>query len=144
MWHSLLQEIRQHITDFGFVESLQRAVRLLEPILALLQSLEQDKPLLSQCLPAWYSVYQHVQSQAQEHLQCFDSMRPVLRKRCVDKCYHPAMAAAFVLDPVYYKEDSTHSKYIPDDALIDKIDSTLGIDIWKDARKVENATAHPI
>ncbi len=134
----MLQEIRQHITDFSFVESLQRAVRLLEPILALLQSLEQDKPLLSQCLPAWYSVYQHVQSQAQENLHCFDSMRPVLRKRFLDKCYHPAMAAAFLVDPVYYKEDSTHTKYIPDDALIDRMDSTLGIDIWKDARNVVN------
>ncbi|DBA98678.1 TPA: hypothetical protein ACH3X1_014457 [Trebouxia sp. C0004] len=79
------QEIRQHKTDFSFVESLQRAVRLLEPILALLQGLEQDKPLLSQCLPAWYSVYQHVQSQAQENLHFFYSMRPVLHKRLVDR-----------------------------------------------------------
>jgi len=30
------------------------------------------------------------------------------------------MAAAFLVDPVYYTEDSTHTKYIPDDALIDK------------------------
>ncbi|DBB01594.1 TPA: hypothetical protein ACH3X1_000241 [Trebouxia sp. C0004] len=63
-------------------------------------------------------------------------MRPVLHKRFVDKCYHPAMAAAFLVDPVYYKQDSTHTKYIPDDKLIDKMDSTLGIDIWQDARKV--------
>ena len=131
-----LQEVWQHITDFSFVESLQSAVRMLEPILALLQSLEQDKPLLSQCLPAWYSVYQHLQSQAEANLQCYNDMRPVLRKRFVDKCYHPAMAAAFVVDPVYYKEDSAHTKFIPDDAFIEKMESTLGIDIWKDARKV--------
>ena len=69
-------------------------------------------------------------------------MKPVLRKRFLLKCYHPAMAAAFLLDPVYYKEDSTHTKYIPDDAIIDKMDSTLGIDIWKDARKVGSLIAY--
>ena len=114
---------------------------LLEPILALLQSLEQDKPLMSQCLPAWYSVYVHIQSRAEQDMVDFESIKPVLRKRFVDKCYHPAMAAAFLLDPVYYKKDSTSTKYIPDEALIDKLDRALGIDIWRDARKVNYKAA---
>ncbi|KAL0041335.1 hypothetical protein WJX77_012689 [Trebouxia sp. C0004] len=43
------QEIRQHKTDFSFVESLQRAVRLLEPILALLQGATIQQWLLIPC-----------------------------------------------------------------------------------------------
>ncbi|DBA81899.1 TPA: hypothetical protein ACH3X1_007613 [Trebouxia sp. C0004] len=83
----------------------ENAVKLLEPILALLQSLEADKPLLSQCLPAWYSIYQHVKYWCEEELQSFEDIMPVLRKRFLKKCYHPAMAAAFLMDPVFWEKD---------------------------------------
>lgn len=132
----MLQKVRDHITDITFVVSLENAVKLLEPILALLQSLEADRPLLSQCLPAWYSIYQHVKRWCEEEFHSFEDVMPVLRKRFKGKCYHPAMAAAFLMDPVFWKKDPSGEMYTPDKDMIDKMDACLEIDIWRDARKV--------
>ena len=44
--------------------------------------------------------------------------------------------AAYLFDPVYYKEDAAQGKYLPDQALIQKMERALGIDVWRDARKV--------
>ena len=130
------QKVRDHITDITFVVSLENAVKLLEPILALLQSLEADKPLLSQCLPAWYSICQHVKYWCEEELQCLEDVMPVMRNCFLKKCYHPAMAAAFLMDPVFWKKDPNGDMYTPDKQMIDKMDACLEIDVWKDARKV--------
>ena len=50
------------ITDMSFVADLEQALRLLEPILAILLSLEADRPLVSQCLPIWESLYKHIRN----------------------------------------------------------------------------------
>ncbi len=46
------------------------------------------------------------------------------------------MAAAFLMDPVFWKKDPSGDMYTPDKEMIDKMDACLEIDIWKDARKV--------
>ena len=72
----------------------------------------------------------------EEELQSFEDVMPVLRKRFLKKCYHPAMAAAFLMDPVFWKKDPSGDMYTPDKNMIDKMDACLEIDVWKDARKV--------
>ena len=86
----LLQVIHSLINDMTFISDLESSLRLLQPILAVLQSLEADKPLLSQCLPLWLSVFQHVKAWASAEFQETSTLESVLLKalqQVLSPCY---------------------------------------------------------
>lgn len=140
---AVLQNIHDLITDMSFVADMEQALRLLQPILALLQSLEADKPLLSQCLPLWLSVFRHVKKWAAEELQETPTLASVLLKR-FGKCYHKAMSAAFLCDPAFFTYDAEGDAYTADAARIAEIEAELKIDIWADATQVCFCTVNPV
>ena len=107
---ALLQTIHDLVTDMSFIADMEAALRLLQPILALLTSLEADSPLLSQCLPLWLSVFQHVKQWAADEHQQTPTLEAVLLKR-FGKCYHQAMSAAFLCDAAFYTFDAESEAY---------------------------------
>ena len=99
----------------------------------MLQSLEADKPLLSQCLPLWLSVFQHVKASAE--FQETPTLESVLLKR-FNKCYHPAMSAAYLCDPAYYTYDADSLAYLANAKQVAEFEAHLHIHVWKDAKQV--------
>jgi len=132
---ALLQTIHDLVTDLSFIADMESALRLLQPILALLLSLEADKPLLSQCLPLWLSVFQHVKKWAADEHQHTATLEAVLLKR-FRKCYHPAMSAAFLCDAAFYTFDAESEAYTANEQRISDMAAHLKIDVWADATKV--------
>lgn len=131
----LLQVIHGQINDMTFISDMESSLRLLQPILAVLQSLEADKPLLSQCLPLWLSVFQHVKAWASAEFQQTVTLESVLLKR-FKKCYHPAMSAAYLCDPAYYAYDADSQAYLANGKQVADFEAHLHIDVWKDAKQV--------
>ncbi|DBA92818.1 TPA: hypothetical protein ACH3X1_003003 [Trebouxia sp. C0004] len=118
-----------------FISDIECSLRLQQPILAVLQSLEADKPLLSQCLPLWLSVFQHVKAWASAEFQETATLESVLLKR-FNKCYHPAMSAAYLCDPAYYTYDADSQAYLANAKQVAEFEAHLHIDVWKDAKQV--------
>ena len=131
----LLQVIHSLINDMTFISDMESSLRLLQPILAVLQSLEADKPLLSQCLPLWLSVFQHVKAWANAEFQETATLESVLLKR-FNKCYHPAMSAAYLCDPAYYTYDGDSQAYVANAKQVAEFQAHLHTDVWKDAKQV--------
>lgn len=131
----MLQVIHGLVNDIKFISDMESSLKLLQPILAVLQSLEADKPLLSQCLPLWLSVFQHVKAWAAAELQQTATLEDVLLKR-FKKCYHPAMSAAYLCDPAFYTYDADSEAYLANAKQVAEFEAQLHIDVWKDAKEV--------
>ncbi|KAL0020964.1 hypothetical protein WJX77_000005 [Trebouxia sp. C0004] len=73
---------------------------------------------------------------------CRDVLRSAkaLQAAVMDAAYNHADEGAakvpFLMDPVFWKKDPSGDMYTPDKQMIDKMDTCLEIDVWKDARKV--------
>lgn len=130
-----MQTIHASVTNLTFIADMESALRLLQPILALLHSLEADSPLLSQCLPLWLSVFQLVKNWAADEYQQTATLEATLLKR-FKKCYHPAMSAAFLCDPAFYIATAESDGYIANEQRIADMAAHLKIDVWADATKV--------
>ena len=120
-----MQALDNGIVDFTFVNSIEEALRLLQPILEVLQSMAKDKPLVSQLLPVWLSTWMHICAWAEFQLSDLSELQSVSRKR-FDKCVHPAMYAAYWVDPVSGVPNEEESGYVPDSKKIAVMDRTLG------------------
>lgn len=134
-----MQTIHSSITDMTFISNMESVLRLLQPILAALQSLEADRPLLSQCLPLWLSAVKHVHAWAASELQPVLEMQAVLLKRFA-KCYHKGMAAAYLADPVFYVPDPDGQSYVVNSRALAEFQQHLKVDVWKDATEVSLAS----
>ena len=132
-----LQAVYDAVTSMTFVADMERALKLLQPILAVFQSLEVDKPLLSQCLHVWLSVFKHVYAWADAEYQPVATLEAKLLKR-FKKCYHPSMCAAYLADPAFYvpETDCDNSFYAVNSSALKEFERYFKIDFWKDAKEV--------
>ena len=55
-----MQAIKADVVDFDFVPKIEEALKVTQPLKALIHSVEADKPMLSQCLPMWHCLFIHV------------------------------------------------------------------------------------
>ena len=136
---TIVQTIHSSITDMTFTSNMESVLRLLQPILAALQSFEADRPLLSQCLPLWLSAVKHVHAWAASEFQPVLELQAVLLKR-FKKCYHKGMAAAYLADPVFYVPDPDNQSYAVNSRALAEFQQHLKIDVWKDATEVSLVT----
>ncbi len=91
--------------------------------------------MLSQCLPLWWSEFQHVKAWAAAEFEESATLEDVLLKR-LKKCYHPAMSAAYLCDPAFYTYDTDSEAYLANAKQIAEFEAHLRIDVWKDAKQV--------
>ena len=107
-----LQENQVALTNGKSLADLERVLRL-QPILTMLQSLSADRPLISQLLPIWESLYQHIHKECDNEILFRADLDAKLVERFY-KCYHKAFSAAYVLDPVYWTCNEGNTGYVPD------------------------------
>ncbi|KAL7165212.1 hypothetical protein ACSBR2_040986 [Camellia fascicularis] len=105
------REIGVMMTDPHFWNELEAVHSLVKLIKQMAQEIETEKPLVGQCIPLW----DDLRAKAKDWCSRFHIAEGPVEKvidRRFRKNYHPAWAAAFILDPLYLIRD-TSGKYLP-------------------------------
>lgn len=107
----LAREVAEMIRNVGFWNELDAVLSLVKIIKLMAQEIETERPLIGQCLPLWEELRSKVKEWCAKFSIDKNPVEKILEKR-FKKSYHPAMSAAFILDPFYLMKDSS-GKYLP-------------------------------
>ena len=97
--------------DMRFWNELKAVHSLIKLIKEMAHEIETERPLVGQCLPLWNELRAKVKDWCSKFQIDEAPVEKVIEKR-FKKNYHPAWAAAFILDPLYLIRD-TSGKYLP-------------------------------
>ncbi|KAI3787628.1 hypothetical protein L1987_42231 [Smallanthus sonchifolius] len=90
------------------LEAVHSLVRLIK---GMAQEIEKEKPRIGQCLPLWEELRVKIKEWCGKYHVNENHVDKVFDKR-FKRNYHPAWAAAFILDPFYLIRDIS-GKYVP-------------------------------
>ncbi|XP_022995819.1 uncharacterized protein LOC111491242 [Cucurbita maxima] len=107
----IAREVAKLIGDVGFWSELEAVHSLVKLVTEMGVEIEKDRPLVGQCLPLWDQLRAKVKDWCCKFQIVEGPVEKVIEKR-FNKNYHPAWAAAFILDPLYLIRD-TSGKYLP-------------------------------
>ncbi|XP_023532891.1 uncharacterized protein LOC111794927 [Cucurbita pepo subsp. pepo] len=107
----IAREVAKLIGDVGFWNELEAVHSLVKLVTEMAVEIEKDRPLVGQCLPLWDQLRAKVKDWCCKFQIVEGPVEKVIEKR-FNKNYHPAWAAAFILDPLYLTRD-TSGKYLP-------------------------------
>ncbi|GKU95453.1 hypothetical protein SLEP1_g8810 [Rubroshorea leprosula] len=105
------REISEMTRDVGFWNELEAVLSLVKLIKDMAREIETERPLVGQCLPLWDELRAKVRDWCSKFNIAEGPVEKVIERR-FQKNYHPAWAAAFILDPLYLIRD-TCGKYLP-------------------------------
>ncbi|XP_054808860.1 uncharacterized protein LOC129310980 [Prosopis cineraria] len=106
------REVENMIRDVSFWNELEAMHSLVKLVKDMAREIETERPLVGQCLPLWDELRAKVKIWFSKfHIAEEESVNNVIEKR-FKKNYHPAWAAAYILDPLYLVRD-TSGKYLP-------------------------------
>eukprot|EP01018_Ginkgo_biloba_P018251 Gb_26431 [translate_table: standard] len=105
------REAADMIRDMRFWNELDAVLSLVKLIKMMVQDIEVERPLVGQCLPLWDDLRTKVKDWCAKYNVDEGPVEEVIEKRFA-KNYHPAWAAAFILDPLYLLRDNS-GKYLP-------------------------------
>ncbi|KAJ8767647.1 hypothetical protein K2173_018205 [Erythroxylum novogranatense] len=105
------REIAGMIGDVGFWNELEAVHSLVKLVKEMAQEIEADRPLVGRCLPLWEELKVKVKDWCSKFHSAEATVEKVIERR-FKKNYHPAWAAAYILDPLYLLRD-TSGKYLP-------------------------------
>ncbi|XVE57754.1 hypothetical protein DITRI_Ditri04bG0115100 [Diplodiscus trichospermus] len=104
-------EVAEMIRDMGFWNDLEAVLSLVKLIKEMAQDIETERPLVGQCLPLWDDLRTKVKDWCSKFHIAEGPVEKVIERR-FKKNYHPAWAAAYILDPLYLIKDLS-GKYLP-------------------------------
>ncbi|XP_028762711.1 uncharacterized protein LOC114721093 [Neltuma alba] len=105
------REVGDMIRDVGFWNELEAVQSLVKLVKDMALEIETERPLVGQCLPLWDELKAKVKEWCSKFHIEEESVEKVVERR-FKKNYHPAWAAAYILDPLYLVRD-TSGKYLP-------------------------------
>ncbi|XP_065858036.1 uncharacterized protein [Euphorbia lathyris] len=105
------REVADMIRDVGFWNELEAVHSLVKMIKEMAQEIEIERPLVGQCLPLWDELRAKVKDWCSKFHIAEGAVEKVIERR-FKKNYHPAWAAAYILDPLYLLRDNS-GKYLP-------------------------------
>ncbi|KAF2298981.1 hypothetical protein GH714_029530 [Hevea brasiliensis] len=105
------REVAEIIRDVGFWNELEAVHSLVKLTKEMAQEIETERPLVGQCLPLWDELRAKVKDWCSKFHIAEGAVEKVIERR-FKKNYHPAWAAAYILDPLYLVKDSS-GKYLP-------------------------------
>ncbi|CAA7034170.1 unnamed protein product [Microthlaspi erraticum] len=108
----MAREIGEMVGDAGFWNEVEAVYSLLKLVKEMVRRIEEERPLVGQCLPLWDELRSKIKDWYAKFNVVEERQVEKLVERRFKKCYHPAWAAAFILDPLYLIRDST-GKYLP-------------------------------
>ena len=107
----IAREVGEMIQDVGFWNELEAVHSLVKLVKDMAQEIETERPLVGQCLPLWDKLRENVKDWCSKFNISEGPLDRVIERR-FKKNYHPAWAAAYILDPLYLIRD-TSGKYLP-------------------------------
>ncbi|XP_034897648.1 uncharacterized protein [Populus alba] len=105
------REVAEMIRDVGFWNDLNAVHSLVKLIKEMAQEIEIERPLVGQCLPLWDELRAKVKDWCSKFHIAEGAVEKVIERR-FKKNYHPAWAAAYILDPLYLLRDNS-GKFLP-------------------------------
>ncbi|CAM6093313.1 unnamed protein product [Calypogeia fissa] len=105
------RDVGDMVGGMRFWSDLEAVLDLVKIVKVMVQDIEVDRPLVSQCLPLWDELRNKVKDWCSRYDKAEVPLHDVIEKR-FHKNYHPAWSAAFILDPLYLLRD-TSGKYLP-------------------------------
>ncbi|XAR70403.1 hypothetical protein NMG60_11027247 [Bertholletia excelsa] len=105
------REIEDMLRDPHFWNELEAVHSLIKLIKGMAQEIEIERPLVGCCIPLWDELRGKIRDWCSRFHIGEGPVEKVIDKR-FRKNYHPAWAAAFILDPLYLVRD-TSGKYLP-------------------------------
>ncbi|KAE8675693.1 Sterol-4alpha-methyl oxidase 1-1 isoform 1 [Hibiscus syriacus] len=105
------REVAEMIRDMGFWNDLEAVHSLVKLIKEMAYEIETERPLVGQCLPLWDDLRTKVKDWCSKYQIAEGPVEKVIERR-FKKNYHPAWAAAYILDPLYLIKDMS-GKYLP-------------------------------
>ncbi|KAI3793075.1 hypothetical protein L1987_35688 [Smallanthus sonchifolius] len=111
MEDSRAAEVAEMIQSMGFWNDIEAINSLIKVIRSMVEEIEAERPLVSQCLPLW----EDLRAKMKDWCIKFSIPEGIVEKimeRRFKKNYHPAWSTAFILDPVYLMRDAS-GKYLP-------------------------------
>uniref|UniRef100_A0A5B7A9I2 DUF7963 domain-containing protein n=1 Tax=Davidia involucrata TaxID=16924 RepID=A0A5B7A9I2_DAVIN len=111
MEEPVAREIEEMLRDPHFWNELEAMHSLVKLIKGMAHEIETEKPLVGRCLPLWDELRTKVKDWCCKFHIAEGPVEKVVDRR-FRKNYHPAWAAAFILDPLYLTRD-TSGKYLP-------------------------------
>lgn len=107
----IAREFAEMGRDMRFWSELEAVHSLVKLIKEMAHEIETERPLVGQCLPLWNELRAKVKDWCSKFHIDEAPVEKVIERR-FRKNYHPAWAAAFILDPLYLIRD-TSGKYLP-------------------------------
>ncbi|XP_024401330.1 uncharacterized protein [Physcomitrium patens] len=109
--NQLADEVAELVGSVRFWSDLEAVQDLVKIVKGIVNDIEVDRPLVSQCLPLWDELRAKVKDWCARHDKDGASVYEIIETR-FGKNYHPAWSAALILDPLYLLRDSS-GKYLP-------------------------------
>ncbi|KFK43500.1 hypothetical protein AALP_AA1G133400 [Arabis alpina] len=107
----IAREIREMVGDEGFWNEVEAVHALIKLVKEMARRIEEEKLLVGQCLPLWDELRAKIKDWDSKFNVGEGHVEKLVERR-FKKSYHPAWAAAFILDPLYLIRDSS-GKYLP-------------------------------
>ncbi|XP_042044160.1 uncharacterized protein LOC121789885 isoform X2 [Salvia splendens] len=107
----IAREVAETMRNPHFWNELEAVHSLVKLIKTMAQDIETEKPRIGQCLPLWEELKLKVKDWCSKFNIMVAPVEKVIESR-FKKNYHPAWAAAFILDPLYLIRDAS-GKYLP-------------------------------
>ncbi|KAG4991741.1 hypothetical protein JHK87_025198 [Glycine soja] len=107
----LAREVAGIVQNEGFWNELEAVYSLEKLVRGMVQDVEVERPLIGRCLPLWEELRSKVKEWCGKYNIVGGPVEKIVEKR-FRKNYHPAWAAAFILDPLYLIKDAS-GKYLP-------------------------------
>lgn len=109
----ICREIEDMIRDVGFWNEVEAIHSLVKLVKDMAHQIETERPLVGQCLQLWNELRGKVKDWCSKFRDVAEeeSVNKVIERR-FKKNYHPAWAAAYILNPLYLVRD-TSGKYLP-------------------------------
>lgn len=105
------RDVASMVQSESFWNELEAVYSLVKMIRGMAQEIEAERPLVGQCLPLWEDLRSKIKEWCAKCSIAEEPVEKIVQNR-FRKMYHPAMAAAFILDPLNLIRD-TSGKYLP-------------------------------
>ncbi|KAL9324228.1 hypothetical protein ACSQ67_009085 [Phaseolus vulgaris] len=111
MEDTLAREVAGMVQNEGFWNELEAVYSVVKLVRGMVHDVEAERPLIGRCLPLWEELRSKVKEWCGKFNIVEGPVEKIVEKR-FRKNYHPAWAAAFILDPLYLIKDAS-GKYLP-------------------------------
>ncbi|CAH9102626.1 unnamed protein product [Cuscuta epithymum] len=105
------REVEDMMRSPHFWNELEAVHSLVKLVRMMGREIETEKPRVGQCLPLWEELRTKVKEWRSRYHIAEGPVEKLVERR-FQKNYHPAWAAAFILDPLYLVRDS-NGRYLP-------------------------------